>query len=101
MKQVLMSVIVLIVGTALLGCESDKSTNSGGGSVSQIMYVYADRCHFWDELGDRVVDAAIAGGAVLGDPLPRFDYIEVNDSMFAGDEYCTYHEGYCSFGSFG
>jgi hypothetical protein len=101
MKRALMSVMALIVGIALLGCESDKVTNYRGGSTSQIMYVYADRCHFWDEQNDRVIDAAIAGGVVIGDPLPRFDYIEVNDSMFAGGEYCTYQAGYCTFGSFG
>ena len=101
MKQALISVIALIAAMALWGCESDKSINNVSGSASQIMYVYADRCLFWDEQGARVVDAAIAGGAVLGDPLPRFDNIEVNDSIFAGDEYCTYHVGYCSFGSFG
>jgi len=101
MKQALTIIIAFVLGTSLFGCESDKSTNSNGGSISQIMYAYAQRCSYWDEQEDSVVTAATVGGVILGDPLPRFSHIKVNNSTFAGDEYCSYYVGYCSFGSFG
>ena len=99
MRHALIMVSAFVLGASLLGCESDKSTNSNGGSEAQIMYVYAQRCAYWDE--DSIVTAATVGGVILGDPLPRFSYIKVNNSTFAGDEYCSYYVGYCSFGSFG
>jgi hypothetical protein len=101
MKQVVVIVIAFIVGISLFSCEGDKSMNNNGGPASQLMHVYADRCQYWNEAGDSLITATIVGGVVLGDPLPRFDYVEVNDRVFAGDDYCTYYEGYCSFGSFG
>ena len=101
MKKTIIIFLTLIVGIIFFGCEGDDPTSSNG-DASQIMFVYAEHgTSYWDSDTDEeeeiFIENTTAGGVILGDPLPEFTHIKLNETVFSSS---TTYPGYVFFGNF-
>jgi len=65
-------------------------------------YFYHDD-EYWDVDLEEWVDGEVVlvEGVLLADPMPDFEYLEVEGERFEGEEYVDYYLGYMAFGEFG
>ena len=91
MKKLLFISILFIVG-----CD-----NATEPDTKQIMFVYAEHFNsYWDDHNNEsvYVENTRTWGLVVGDPLVEFTYLKLNETVFSGDDYSSFRQGYTSFG---
>lgn len=96
-------IVLFVIIELIIICACDEDSNPAIPSDrEQVVTAFAFYdTSYWDADGDSMARGPNVGlnGSVLADPMPRFDYCSIGDTVFEGPAYYDYIEGAIQFGA--
>jgi hypothetical protein len=104
MRKVCISLVSLLMVGAYLGCGDEVNPVRVEEFAPQLVVATVGVPEVAKNVGGAQAPRGaplgfMARGIIVGDPLPGFEYVSLDDSVFAGKEYCRIRDGFMEFRS--